>query len=183
MEHNVYVFHPFILMGHLLQYFFDQRQCFAFTDIVPRFQRPRLQQHRYCWPIFQAMAVILFFLGGKVIRPYCFSLPAAARISLVQSWTKVLGTVLQYSYYSVFSRFPHKTAVQRLRNFLAVLPSPTLNKVETRKRVRDTRVQHCLWTEGRGWTRVRENVPKMQKCPKTFVHDCLKMRWEEKRQF
>ena len=155
----------------------------ASVSLVPRFQRPRLQQHRYWWPIFQAMAVILFFLGGKVIRPYCFSLPAAARISLVQSWTKVLGTVLQYSYYSVFSRFPHKTAVQRLRNFLAVLPSPTLNKVETRKRVRDTRVQHCLWTEGRGWTRVRENVPKMQKCPKTFVHDCLKMRWEEKRQF
>ena len=28
-----------------------------------------------------------------------------------------------------------------------------------------------------------ENAPEMQKCPKTFVHDCLKKRWEEKRQF
>ena len=44
----------------------------------------------------------LFFLGGKVIRPYCFSLPAPARISLLQSWTKVLGTILQYSYFLLF---------------------------------------------------------------------------------
>ena len=28
-----------------------------------------------------------------------------------------------------------------------------------------------------------ENAPEMQKCPKTFVHDCLIKRWEEKRQF
>ena len=49
----------FVLMGHLLRYFFDQCQCFAFTDIVPR-----LQRHRYWWAIFQAMAVIFFFLGG-----------------------------------------------------------------------------------------------------------------------
>ena len=48
----------------------------------------------------------------------------------LQSWTKVLGTVLQYSY---FSRFPLKT-VHLFRNFLAVLPPPTLYKVETRKK-------------------------------------------------
>ena len=28
-----------------------------------------------------------------------------------------------------------------------------------------------------------ENAPETQKCPKTSVHDCLKKRWEEKRQF
>ena len=28
-----------------------------------------------------------------------------------------------------------------------------------------------------------ENAPETQKCPKTFVHDCLKKRWEEKSQF
>ena len=50
----------------------------------------------------------------------------------LQSWTKVLGTVLQYSYISVISRFPLKT-VQPFRNFLAVLPPPTLYKVKTRK--------------------------------------------------
>ena len=25
-----------------------------------------------------------------------------------------------------------------------------------------------------------ENAPETQKCPKAFVHDCLKKRWEEK---
>ena len=39
---------------------------------------------------------------------------------------------LQYSYFSVISRFPLKK-VLLLRNSLAVLPSPTLYKVETRK--------------------------------------------------
>ena len=52
----------------------------------------------------------------------------------LQSWKKVLGTVLlQYSYFSVISRFPLKT-VQPFRKFLAVLPPPTLYKVETRKK-------------------------------------------------
>ena len=50
----------------------------------------------------------------------------------LQSWAKVFGTVLQYSYFSVISRFPLKT-VHPFRNFLAVLPPPTLHKVETRK--------------------------------------------------
>ena len=59
---------------------------------------------------------------------------------------KVLGTVLQYSYFSVISRFPLKT-VHPFRKFLPVLPvlpPPTLYKVETRKKILDTRVQHCL---------------------------------------
>ena len=59
----------------------------------------------------------------------------------LQSWTKVLGTVLQYSYFSVIYRFPLKT-VHPFRNFLAVFPPFTLYL--------DTRVQHCLWGEGRG---------------------------------
>ena len=49
---------------------------------------------------------------------------------------KVLGTVLQYSYFSVISRFPLKT-VHPFRKFLPVLPvlpPPTLYKVETRKK-------------------------------------------------
>ena len=85
----------------------------------------------------------------------------------LQSWTKVLGTVLQYSYFSVISRFPLKT-VHPFRNFLAVLPPPTLYKVETQKKILDTRVQHCLWGEGRSWTCVnwktpqkRESVPRL----------------------
>ena len=60
MEHNVYVFLPFALVGPLLRYFFDQRQCFAFTVIVPR-----LQRHWYWWAILQAMAADSFSLGRK----------------------------------------------------------------------------------------------------------------------
>ena len=51
----------------------------------------------------------------------------------LQSWTKVLGTVLRYSYFSVICRFPLKTVHHSL-NFLAVLPSPTLYKVELETR-------------------------------------------------
>ena len=45
------------------------------------------------------------------------------------------------------------------RNFLPVLPPPTLCKVETRKQILDTRAQHCLWGEGRGWTCVNWKTP------------------------
>ena len=56
----------------------------------------------------------------------------------LQSWTKVLGTVPQYSYFPVISRFLLKT-VHHFRNFLALLLLPTLDKVETRKNSRYTR--------------------------------------------
>ena len=46
--------------------------------------------------------------------------------------------------------------------FLAVLPSPTLYKVKTRKKILDRRIQHCLCGEGRGWTCVNWKTP--QKC-------------------
>ena len=52
--------------------------------------------------------------------------------------------------------------VQRFRNFLAVLPPPTLYKVETRKKILDTYIQHCLQGEGRVWTCVNWKTP--QKC-------------------
>ena len=88
---------------------------------------------------------------------------------------------MQYSYFSAISRFPLKT-VHPFRNFLAVFPLPTLYKVETRKKFCLQRVQHCLWGEGRGLDLCElENAPKTQKCPKAFVHDCLKKRWEEKK--
>ena len=78
-------------------------------------------------------------------------------------------TVLQYSYFSVISRFPLKT-VHPFRNFLAVFLSPILYKVETL----DKRVQNSLWGEGVGGLHLceLEKAPEMQKCPKTFVHDC-----------
>ena len=75
----------------------------------------------------------------------------------LQSWTKVLGTVVQYSFVSLISRFPHKT-VHPFRNFLAVLPLPPYTKLKLEK-ILDTRVQHCLWGEGRGWTCVNWKTP------------------------
>jgi len=60
VEHNVYVFPPFVLVGPLSRYFFDQRQRFAFTVIVPR-----LHPHRYWWAILKAIAVDSFLLGRK----------------------------------------------------------------------------------------------------------------------
>ena len=56
----------------------------------------------------------------------CFDVP------VYNPGQKVLGTVLQYSYFSVISRFFLKT-VHLFRSCLALLPSPTLYKVETRK--------------------------------------------------
>ena len=64
-------------------------------------------------------------------------------------------TVLQYSYFSVISRFRLKT-VHPFRNFLAVFLSPILYKVE----ILDTSVQNSLW--GEGWTSV--NWKRPQKC-------------------
>ena len=61
-----------------------------------------------------------------------------------QCWTKVLGIVLEYSYFSVISRFFLKT-VQRFLKFCCSSLSPTLYKVETRKEILDTRVQHVIF--------------------------------------
>ena len=90
----------------------------------------------------------------------------------LQSWTKVLGTVLRDSYFSVMCRFPLKT-VHPFRNFLALFPPPTLYKVETRKKFwihlvssgahHPDLVQHCLWGEGRGWTCVNWKTPQRGK--------------------
>ena len=48
---------------------------------------------------------------------------------------QILGTVLQYSYFCVISRFPLK-AVERYRNFLAVLPPPPYTKLKLGKKFR-----------------------------------------------
>ena len=89
----------------------------------------------------------------------------------LQSCTKVLGTVLQYSYFSVISRFPLKT-VHPFRNFLAVLPPPPYTKLKLGKNSGYTRPTLFVgWGEGLDLCEL-ENAPEMQRCPKTFVHDC-----------
>ena len=83
--------------------------------------------------MFKIEIIPLSLAGDTLI---CFS-----RIRLfhnLQSWTKVLGTVLQYSYFSVISQFPLKT-VYHFRNFIAVLPPPPYTKLKPGKNSRYTR--------------------------------------------
>ena len=85
----------------------------------------------------------------------------------LRSWTKVLGTVLQYSYFSVISRFPLKT-VHPFRNSLAVLPPPPYTKLKLGKNSGYTRPTLFVgWGEGLDLCEL-ENAPDTQKCPKTF---------------
>ena len=79
----------------------------------------------------------------------------------LQSWTKVLGTVLPYSYVSIISRFPIQS-VHLFRIFLQFSLPPSFTKLKLGKKILDTSVQHCLWGEGKDWTCVNRKTP--QKC-------------------
>ena len=110
---------------------------------------------------------------GKIKKTYFFSPKPGFR----QSWTKVLGNLLQYAYFSVISPFPLKTV--HFRNFLALPPPPTLYKVETRKKfwIHSSNI-NCWWGEGRGWTCV--NWKKPQKCKSvsrllSMIVDCKRV--------
>ena len=47
------------------------------------------------------------------------------------------------------------------RNFLAVLPPS--NQTRNSQKILDSRVEHCLWGEGRGWTCVNWKTPQKRK--------------------
>ena len=64
---------------------------------------------------------------------------------------KVFGTVMQYSLFSVISGCLYNT-VHPFRNFLAVLPPPTLYNFETRRK--NSGYMRCLWGGARGWAYV-----------------------------
>ena len=82
-----------------------------------------------------------------------------------QSRTKVLGAILQYSYFSVISQFPLKT--------VHPFPSPHPITPWNSEKILDNSSPTLFvgWGEGLD-LRELENTPEMQKCPKTFVHDC-----------
>lgn len=58
--HNIYAFPPFVLLGPLLRYIFDQGFHGAFTLVVPEI-RPR----PFWWATLQALAVDQLLLGRK----------------------------------------------------------------------------------------------------------------------
>ena len=100
-----------------------------------------------------------------------FSRSGNSPISELQSWTKVLVIVLQYSYFSVISRFPLKT-VDPFQKCFAVLPPPTNAKLKFGTNSGYTRPTMFV---GQGQSLdlcELENTPETQRCPKTFVHDC-----------
>ena len=87
---------------------------------------------------------------------------------------------MQYSYFSVISGFAHKT-VHPFRNFLGVLPSPTLYKVEARKKIWMSTffVRFGGWGGGGGgagwggggrWTCVNWKTPQKCKYPKIVAY-------------
>ena len=89
----------------------------------------------------------------------------------LQSWTKVLGTVLQYSYFSVISRSLLKQCIL-FKIFLQFCLPPPYTKLKLWKNSGYTHPTLFEgWGEGLGLCQL-ENAPEMQKCPKTFVHDC-----------
>ena len=58
--HNIYIFPPFMLLGLLLRYIFDQDFHGAFTVVVPDI-RPR----PFWWATLQALVVDRLLLGSK----------------------------------------------------------------------------------------------------------------------
>ena len=60
LEHNIYAFPPFFLLGPLLRYFLDQGFHGALTLVVPDL-RPR----RFGWALLQSVAVDRLLLGRK----------------------------------------------------------------------------------------------------------------------
>ena len=79
-------------------------------------------------------------------------------------------TVLQYSYFSVISQFPLETE-HPFRNFLAVLPPPTLYKVETRRKLR-THASNIVYGVRGGFCLCELETPRNAKVSQEFVHDC-----------
>ena len=82
---------------------------------------------------------------------------------------KVLGTVMQYSLFSVISGCLYNT-VHPFRNFLAGLPPPTLYNFETRKKQFWIHASNVVYGVGQG---VRHMLieKKRHKC-KDFCHNC-----------
>ena len=60
LEHNIYAFPPFVLLGPLLRYFLDRGFQRALTQVVPDL-RPR----RFWWALLQSVAVDRLLLGRK----------------------------------------------------------------------------------------------------------------------
>ena len=76
---------------------------------------------------------------------------------------KSLGLYCDILIFSIISRFPLKQCIL-FETFLqfSPRPPPPIQSWNSEK-ILDTRVQHCLWGEGRGWTCVNRKMPQKRK--------------------
>ena len=157
MEHNVSVFPTFVLVGPLLRYRFDQRQCFDFTVVIPG-----LKRHRYWWAISPNYSSKFFSSweerwSGRI----AFHFPHLPGFHCYNPGQKSLG---QYCNINIFLVFLGSLLKQCsvFEIFLQFSLPPPYTKLKLGKKILDTSVRHCLWGEGRGWTCVNWKTP--QKC-------------------
>ena len=144
MEHNVYVFPPFALVRPLLRYFLDQ--CPSVSLLPPLSQ------------ILQAMAVDSYLLGRKG-DPAVLLFPS-------RTCPDFIASILDKSpgqYCNIFLLFLG-SLLKQCRVFEIFLQFSLPHPIQSwnSEKILDTRVQHCLWGEGRGWTCVNWKTP--QKC-------------------
>ena len=111
----------------------------TFDRIAAHFSWPGLSfdVRKYCATCLQCQLVTRKLKSKRAPLKPVGNVPEPFKkiaIDIVGELPTIRGTVLQYAYFSVTSRFPLKT-VHHFRNFLALLPPPTLYKVETRKKL------------------------------------------------
>ena len=75
LEHNIYAFPPFVLLGPLLRYFLDQGFQGPLTLVVPD-----LRLGHFWWALLQSVAVDRLLLGRRATMLCCF-FPLAPRMS------------------------------------------------------------------------------------------------------
>ena len=92
---------------------------------------------------------------------------SVSSLNLYSSYNPGQKSLGQYCNMHIFPSF-----LGSFSKFSCSSPSPHPIKSWISQKILDTRVQHCLWGEGRGWTCVNWKTPQKRKCPKTFVHDC-----------
>ena len=107
-----------------------------------------------------------FRTGIKAISNWCL----VSFCSIAAILAKTLGTVMQYSWFSVISGCPYKT-VQPLKNFLQFSLAKTYTKLKL-KTILDTHVHPCLWGGGEvGHVWFEESLSYANGMSTTFVHD------------
>ena len=104
------------------------------------------------------------------VTPYAYN-----KVVKCNSWLLVNATILDKSPWDSTEIFIFLGSLLKQCTLFEISYSSTFPhpmQSWNSEKILDTRVQHCLWGEGRGWTCVNWKTPQKCKCPKTSVHDC-----------